>query len=112
MSSNEPIHVDTEKLKQAAYNLLQVQQHLQSSTSEFIRQCNEGNEAIGNDKTGKKFHEKFDSNEEALLQAGSDLSDGVEQISDEVRLLVRKLENVEQASTETGQRLNSQVNNG
>jgi hypothetical protein len=112
MSSNEPIHVDTEKLKQAAYTLLQVQQGVQSATSDFIGQCNEGSEAIGNDKTSKEFREKFDPNEKTLLQAGSDMGQQLEQFSDEVRLLVRKLGNVEQASTEAARRLNTQMNHG
>lgn len=112
MSGNEPIQVDTDKLKQAAYNLLQVQQHVQSATSSFIQDCNDNSGAIGDDKAGQKFHENFDGDEEGLIQAGSDNGQLLERISGEVQQLIRALDNVEQTAAETGQRLNVDINNG
>lgn len=110
--SNEPIKVDTEMLKQAAYNLLQVQQHVQSAAGRLRQECNHNSDAIGDDKTGKEFHEKYDDNQEALIDSAFQSADLVEKTSDEVRKLIHALGNVEQNSIDAGRRLTSENHNG
>ncbi|MFE3885228.1 hypothetical protein ACFXPQ_20365 [Streptomyces lydicus] len=111
-SSNEPVRVDTAKLRDALYQLTQVSQHVKSAAERFLDDCDADSDAIGEDKSAKKFREKYDGPHKDALDAGFQSAQLLERTSGEVQQLIRALEDVEQRSAETGQRLNPEINGG
>ncbi|MET9530439.1 MULTISPECIES: hypothetical protein [unclassified Streptomyces] len=107
--SNEPMRVDTEKLRAAERKLQELTGHVQSAAERFHADCDAYGDVIGDDKNGKKFHEQYDSAHKDAASAGFDGAKLAERTTGEVAQLIHALENVEQESAETGQRLTSET---
>ncbi|MGW2637366.1 WXG100 family type VII secretion target [Streptomyces sp. NPDC001348] len=104
-SSGDVVRVDTEQIRQAIGTLEGIWRRLDQAGRDLVDRSNELGDCWGDDKSGKKFHEKYwDPHENAIdaaVQGAKVLKDATEQVQD----MVSAYEQVEQNATDTATNL-------
>jgi hypothetical protein len=100
-SSGDIVRVDTDQIKKALHTLEGIWRSLDKAGRDLVDRSNELGECWGDDKSGKKFREKYwDPHEKAIdaaVQGAKVLKDSVERVQD----MVKVYEQVEQRASET-----------
>jgi hypothetical protein len=106
-SSGDIVRVDTDQIKKAIGTLESIWSKLDAAGRDLLDRSNELGECWGDDKTGKKFREKYwDPHEKAIdaaVQGAKVLKDATEQVQD----MVKAYEQTEQRATEDAENLGS-----
>lgn len=111
-SQNEPLRVDTDRIKPALSKLQELADRLHSAAFDLDTTSESYGEPWGNDETGEKFYEQYkdphDQVVEAALQAGYVLADSTKQVTE----MVKAFEAAEEQSAATSHQLGTSTQSG
>ncbi|MEU8718506.1 hypothetical protein [Streptomyces sp. NPDC048663] len=100
-ASGDVVRVDTEQVRKAIGTLEGIARRLDAAGRGLVDRSNELGDCWGDDKSGKKFHEKYWDPHEDLIDAAVQGAKVLKGATEQVQEMVKVYEQVEQQATGT-----------
>ncbi|MFG2828501.1 hypothetical protein ACGFWI_13750 [Streptomyces sp. NPDC048434] len=108
-SSNERLHVDTDRLKPAIDKLQDLASQLKAAGRQLDDTCQAYGPAWGEDSTGEKFYGQYEGPHSQLITSAYQGSSGFRDSADQVGDMVAVFEGVEQQAGDQGRHLKASI---
>lgn len=109
--SDSTFSVDTEKLKPAIQQLLDLGERLKKAGEDLDMNCQAYGQPWGNDKSGKKFYDQYETPHSQLIDAAYTGAQSLVTAGGQVKNVVTVYEGIDSEAQGMGGDLNSRLDN-